>query len=165
MEDYLRFGSIDCNSVTIGDKKYDPILITITDTTFARFFEYEVLHGNLHDALASPDKAALSESCARKLFGKTNPIGKIVQIDLADGGIRYEDETTPLSRPFQIAAVLKEHSQSYLKFDMLTGIGQDYYGGGVALLKVDVYKRQLHLAVDNFKSFALPGYGSTVQMF
>jgi len=31
---------------------------------------------------------------------------------------------------------LKEHSQSYLKFDMLTGIGQDYYGGGVALLKV-----------------------------
>ena len=136
VEDYLRFGSIDCNSVTIGDKKYDPILITITDTTFARFFEYEVLHGNLHDALASPDKAALSESCARKLFGKTNPVGKIVQIDLADGGIRYEDETTPLSRPFQIAAVLKEHSQSYLKFDMLTGIGQDYYGGGVALLKV-----------------------------
>ena len=113
VEDYLRFGSIDCNSVTIGDKKYDPILITITDTTFARFFEYEVLHGNLHDALASPDKAALSESCARKLFGKTNPVGKIVQIDLADGGIRYEDETTPLSRPFQIAAVLKEHSQSY----------------------------------------------------
>ncbi len=132
VEDYLRFGSIDCNSVTIGDKKYDPILITITDTTFARFFEYEVLHGNLHDALASPDKAALSESCARKLFGKTNPVGKIVQIDLADGGIRYEDETTPLSRPFQIAAVLKEHSQSYLKFDMLTGIGQDYYGGGFA---------------------------------
>ena len=39
VEDYLRFGSIDCNSVTIGDKKYDPILITITDTTFARFFE------------------------------------------------------------------------------------------------------------------------------
>ena len=114
VKDYLRFGSIDCNSVTIGDKKYDPILITITDTTFARFFEYEVLHGNLHDALASPDKAALSESCARKLFGKTNPVGKIVQIDLADGGIRYEDETTPLSRPFQI----------------------DYYGGGVALLKV-----------------------------
>lgn len=107
MKDYLRFGSIDCNSVTIGDKKYDPILITITDTTFARFFEYEVLHGNLHDALASPDKAALSESCARKLFGKTNPVGKIVQIDLADGGIRCEDETTPLSRPFQIAAVLK----------------------------------------------------------
>ena len=27
VEDYLRFGSIDCNSVTIGDKKYDPILI------------------------------------------------------------------------------------------------------------------------------------------
>lgn len=52
VKDYLRFGSIDCNSVTIGDKKYDPILITITDTTFARFFEYEVLHGNLHDALA-----------------------------------------------------------------------------------------------------------------
>ena len=108
VKDYLRFGSIDCNSVTIGDKQYEPILITITDTTFARFFEYEVLHGNLHDALASPDKAALSESCARKLFGKTNPVGKIVQIDLADGGIRYEDETTPLSRPFQIAAVLKE---------------------------------------------------------
>lgn len=134
VEDYLRFSSIDCNSVTIGNKKYDPILITRTDTTFARFFEYEVLYGNLHDALSAPDKAALSESCARKLFGKTNPVGKIVQIDLADGGMRQENEITPFSRPFQIAAVLKEHPQSYLKFDMLTGIGQDYYGG-VALPK------------------------------
>ena len=50
--------------------------------------------------------------------------------------MRQENEMTPLSRPFQIAAVLKEHPQSYLKFDMLTGIGQDYYGGGVALLRV-----------------------------
>ena len=95
VEDYLRFSSIDCNSVTIGDKKYDPILITRTDTTFARFFEYEVLYGNLHDALSAPDKAALSESCARKLFGKTNPVGKIVQIDLADGGMRQENEMPP----------------------------------------------------------------------
>ncbi|MEI3117864.1 MAG: hypothetical protein V8T12_02285 [Parabacteroides johnsonii] len=31
---------------------------------------------------------------------------------------------TPLSRPFQIAALFEEHPQSYLKFDMLTGIGQ-----------------------------------------
>ncbi len=135
VEDYLRFSSIDCNSVTIGDKQYEPVLITTTDTTFAHFFRYEVLYGDLRDALSAPDKAALSESCARKLFGKTNPVGKIVQIDLADGGMRYENETTPLSRPFQIAAVLKEHPQAYLKFDMLTGNGQDYYGG-IALLKV-----------------------------
>lgn len=136
VEDYVRFGSIDCNSVTIGDKKYAPILTIITDTTFARFFEYEALYGDLQEALSVPGKAALSESCARKLFGKTNPIGKIVQIDLADGGSRYGKETASPSRPFQIAAVLKEYPQSYLKFDMLTGIGQDFYGGGIALLKV-----------------------------
>ena len=59
VEDYLRFSSIDCNSVTIGNKKYDPILITSTDTTFARFFEYEVLYGNLHDALSAPDRLKL----------------------------------------------------------------------------------------------------------
>ena len=87
VEDYLRFGSIDCNSVTIGDKKYGPILITITDTTFARFFEYEVLHGNLHDALASPDKAALSESCARKLFRK-NPVVILPDMIRLKTGIR-----------------------------------------------------------------------------
>lgn len=136
VENYVRFGSIDCNSVTIGDKKYAPILTIITDTTFTRFFEYEALHGDLQEALSVPGKAALSESCARKLFGKTNPIGKIVQIDLSDGGSRYGKETASPSRPFQIAAVLKEYPQSYLKFDMLTGIGQDFYGGGIALLKV-----------------------------
>ncbi|RHR49985.1 ABC transporter permease [Parabacteroides sp. AF17-28] len=135
VEDYLRFSAINCKSVTIGDKRYEPILITTTDTTFAHFFKYKVLYGDLQDALSAPDKAALSESCARKLFGDANPIGKIVQIDLADGGMRYNDEVIAPSRSFQIAAVLKEYPQSYIRFDMLTGNEQEYHGG-IALLKV-----------------------------
>mgnify|MGYP000009490538 FL=1 len=135
VEDYLRFNAIGCSSVTIGNKQYEPITIATTDTAFPRFFRYKVLYGDLHDALSAPDKAALSESCARKLFGDVNPVGKIVQIDLTDGGMRYNDETTEPSRSFQIAAVLKEYPQSYLTFDMLTGNGQDFYGG-ITLLKV-----------------------------
>lgn len=135
VEDYLRFNTIDCSSVTVENKQYEPITIATTDTTFPRFFRYEVLYGDLHDALSAPDKAALSESCARKLFGDVNPVGKIVQIDLTDGGMRYEGETVEPSRSFQVAAVLKEHPQSYLTFDLLTGNEQNFYGG-ITLLKV-----------------------------
>ena len=106
VEDYLRFNAIGCSSVTIGNKQYEPITIATTDTAFPRFFRYKVLYGDLHDALSAPNKAALSESCARKLFGDVNPVGKIVQIDLTDGGMGYNDETTEPSRSFQVAAVL-----------------------------------------------------------
>lgn len=127
VENYLRFTTLLCKSVTIGNKQYAPLLILTADTTFTDFFSYTVLHGDLRTALSAPDKAAISESCARKLFGKTNVTGQIITANLSWG--------TPATRSFQIAAVIKEYPQSFLTFDMLT-VNEPDFDGGPTLLKV-----------------------------
>ena len=135
VESYLRFNTIDCSSVTVEGQQYEPITILTADTTFPDFFDYQVLYGNLPEALSAPDKAALSASYARKLFGENDPIGKIVQVNLADAGMHNEGENEPAFLTFQVAAVLKEHPQAYLTFDMLTSNEPNFYGG-ITLLKV-----------------------------
>lgn len=135
IEDYLRFNMVPCTSVKIDDKLYGPLDIVTVDTTFGRFFRYKVLAGSLQNALSSPEKVAISESCSHKLFGKTNPIGKIIIVNRSDDGIEMATEETKTADAYQIAAILQEYSQSYLKFDMLKINPTDFYGGPT-LLKV-----------------------------
>ena len=142
VEDFLRFNMAPCSSVKIGDKLYGRLDIVTVDTTFGRFFRYKVLAGSLQDALSSPDKAAISESCSRKLFGKANPIGKIVTVNRSDSGIRMENEETKETDTYQVAAVLQDYSQSYLKFDMLTVNTSDFYGGPTLLKVSPAFDRQ-----------------------
>lgn len=140
--DYLRFNSIPCSSVKVENSQHAPISILTADTTFGRFFPYKTIYGNLRDALSGPDKAALSESCARKLFGNGNPIGKTFTVDCSDIGVIKEGKKAQEAFVYQVAAVLKEYDQSYLKFDMLTANPADFYGGPTLLLVNETFDSQ-----------------------
>lgn len=133
--DYLRFGAIPCSSLEIDNRLHAPVIIASTDTTFPHFFPYNVIAGNLHEALSQPCKAALTAACARKLFGTANPIGKTFAINRSDAGVMMEDETPTEAPLFQVAAVIEEYPQSFLTFDMLVGNDNSFYGG-TTLLKV-----------------------------
>lgn len=54
-------------------------LVLAADSTFFRFFRYEVLCGTLR--LEAPEDALLTESFARRLFGDTDPIGRTFTYD------------------------------------------------------------------------------------
>ena len=140
--DYLRFNTIPCSSVKIDNILQAPINIMTADTTFGRFFPYKTAYGNLHDALSAPDKAALSESCARKLFGTINPIGKTITVNRADANLRMENEETQEASTYQVVAVLEDQDQSYLKFDMLTANPAEFYGGPTLLMVSETFNRQ-----------------------
>ena len=49
----------------------------VTDSTYFQLFPYRVVQGSI--SLSAPESALLMEDFAKKLFGKENPIGKIVR--------------------------------------------------------------------------------------
>ncbi len=107
-----------------GNKMADALTLQI-DSTLLHFFPYEVKEGSLKEALTTPNKVALTETYAQKVFGKKNCIGEVIE-SISPKGER---------KSYQIAAVLKERPQSFLQFDMLTAIDASFFGG-VTLLKL-----------------------------
>jgi hypothetical protein len=51
------------------------------DPAFLKMFSFPLLRGNPDQVLAEPNSIVLTESLARRLFGKGDPVGKIVQIN------------------------------------------------------------------------------------
>jgi ABC-type antimicrobial peptide transport system permease subunit len=123
VEEYLRIEQMDVISTILGNEEYDPLTILMADASLPRFFPYEVLSGDLNEALTQPDKIALMENTARRLFGDTSPIGETISFKSMTGKLFT----------YRIAAVLKEREQSFLGFEAVTA-NPDNFGGGIALL-------------------------------
>jgi len=51
------------------------------DPSFLRIFDYQFIYGSPESALKDPNSVLLTASTANKLFGQTNPIGKILKWD------------------------------------------------------------------------------------
>ena len=50
--------------------------VLLTEPEFLDVFDVDVLSGNGHEALRQPYQALLTQTCARKFFGRENPLGK-----------------------------------------------------------------------------------------
>ena len=55
-------------------------IIMLADSTFFRFFDFELTKGDRRTALDAPDKCVITERLAQRLFGEKNPIGESLQI-------------------------------------------------------------------------------------
>ena len=125
VESMLRMNALTSNHHEYqGNKMADALTLQI-DSTLLHFFPYEVKEGSLKEALTTPNKVALTETYAQKVFGKKNCIGEVIE-SINEKGER---------KSYQIAAVLKERPQSFLQFDMLTYFDESFFGG-VTLLKL-----------------------------
>ncbi|MFT3934361.1 MAG: ABC transporter permease [Chitinophagaceae bacterium] len=69
--------------VKIGQTKYSENNYAYADEHFFKIFDYEWLSGDVKTALNDPNTVVLTETLAKKYFGNTNPIGKIVNLDSA----------------------------------------------------------------------------------
>lgn len=88
VEDYLRLNIENAASITIGEKRFNPISIVRADPSFPRFFPYKVMVGDINKALTQPNAIALTEYQAKIFFGNEDPIGKTFSAKYA-----YENET------------------------------------------------------------------------
>jgi len=85
------------------------INLSIVDANFPQLFGVRTLDGDLQAALTLPDAAAITMSTAEKLFGRSNALGEIVQID---------------GRKFRVVAIVADPPANTIEpYSALVGIG------------------------------------------
>ena len=161
--DYVRMNNTGMDYIMVNNTRFDPITIVVADASFPRFFPYKVVNGDLNEVLTQPNKIALTEECARKYFGKENPIGQTITTGTnntitrvrKDGTIEKEENETT----YQVAAIVESRDQSYISFDALTGTGGTLNGGLCLLMTnrpIDADKFAEQINKDGMQTF-LPG--------
>ena len=133
VENYLRISGETVKYISIDNVKHAPIRLVSADPSLSGFFPYKVLSGNLKEALTQPGKLALTEQTARKLFGKTNPIGKIIHFSLPDEELSTKGSASN-EHAYQVAAIIADREQSFLNLEAVTAISDPFYGGTSLLL-------------------------------
>lgn len=78
IEDRCKLIDEENSTIVSDDVSYKTNLMA-ADTTFFHFLNYRALEGNL--SLEQPNNAILTETYAKKLFGKESPIGKNIYFD------------------------------------------------------------------------------------
>lgn len=90
---------------TYNERQYRGNKGYYTDSSFLQAFSFEGKYGNTSTALAAPDQIVLVEDMSERLFGDTNPVGKVVYMK---------------NKELQVAGVLEEiPPNSHLDFDFL----------------------------------------------
>jgi putative ABC transport system permease protein len=80
------------------------------DSNFLQVFNYKLLEGSAATCLQKPNSVVITEATAKKYFGSSNPIGKVLLFDVD-------------KRPFIVTGVLKNiPSNSSFQFQMLAPI-------------------------------------------
>jgi putative ABC transport system permease protein len=80
IEDFLRMNGMGPTVIEYNSQIFTEDHIIEADSSFFNFFTVPVLRGDQKGLLNGPRKAVLSESTAKKIFGKENPIDKQIKI-------------------------------------------------------------------------------------
>ncbi len=96
------------NDDVFNEKKW-----CFADPNFFKIFSASFINGNPENALSQPNSVVLTESTAKRYFGKDNPIGQF---------ITWEND-----RDYQVTGVIKDYPEnSHIKPDFLASMkGQD----------------------------------------
>ncbi len=89
------------------------------DSTFFDVFSFPAVAGNLHNALDEPNTMVISESAAKKYFGTTDVIGKIIEEGVSD------------KTSYKITAVIEDMPKNgHFRFDFLMSMDNVDYPFG-----------------------------------
>jgi putative ABC transport system permease protein len=80
VEDFLRMDGVGPTVVEYDKQTFTDNNIIEADSSFFNFFSVPVMKGDQNNLLNSSYKVVLSESTSKKLFGKENPIDKMIKI-------------------------------------------------------------------------------------
>jgi putative ABC transport system permease protein len=114
----LNYSRVQLNNqyqLTYGEKRVFLPQTCFVDTAFLRMFDFPLLEGDRQAALQKPSSIVLTESAARKLFGRADPIGKTIS--------HFGDDTLL----YTITGVLKDvPANSQFQFDALQSFNSVY---------------------------------------
>jgi putative ABC transport system permease protein len=67
--------------VSFGNKAFNEKKLFLADADFFTLFSFPLVKGNPETVLKDPNSVVLTETTARKYFGKEDPMGKIIELD------------------------------------------------------------------------------------
>jgi putative ABC transport system permease protein len=79
VEDYVRTMKFP-RIITYKDKQFTEKQFYYADESFLKIFSFPLVKGDAATALATDDKVLMTESAAKKYFGTTDVIGKVIRI-------------------------------------------------------------------------------------
>lgn len=95
------------------EKFFNDEYVLAADSNFFEVFSYPLLSGDPSSAFNEPNTMILSEETAKRFFGNSDPIGRLV--DLGGGEIR---------KTYKVTGVAKEiDHNTYIDFDILISMG------------------------------------------
>ncbi|MFC2103884.1 ABC transporter permease [Bacteroidota bacterium] len=90
--------------IKYNNEFYPDIRCFIGDSAVLNVFSFEILQGDPNSFLKYPDKIAITESLAKKLFKKQNPISQIIEFD---------------DQKLEVAWIIKDIEKSIVDFELL----------------------------------------------
>ncbi|WP_303206834.1 ABC transporter permease [Bacteroides oleiciplenus] len=110
IEAALRTQSVTHTKIRVDNEDFSDLNLLSADSTLEKFFPIETLTGKVKEALTHPGTIAISQEVAKRCFGTTDCIGKLLEIPQSG------------KNTYRIVAVFRLPSQSMLHADMLTSL-------------------------------------------
>ena len=105
----VRVAKVPKGLVSYGEKHFFEENIILADPSVFDVFSYLLITGNPYSALNEPNSVILTESVAKKYFGRDNPMGK---------SIRYNRQLD-----LTVSGIIKDIPENtHLRFDMVASI-------------------------------------------
>lgn len=80
IEDFLRMHGLGPTVIKFKDQTLTDENIIAVDSSFFNFFSIPLIMGDPVNVLNTPGKAVITESMAKKIFGKEDPVGKAISL-------------------------------------------------------------------------------------
>ena len=109
IEEYARFAQRGSYYLSFGEKEFQEDHIFFADSTVFRVFTHPFIKGDPNTALIKPYSMVLTESMAKRYFGKQDPLGQTLRS--ADGNL------------YEITGIIEDlPGNMHLRFDALLSI-------------------------------------------
>ena len=105
----IKYGQ---REVKEGDKENG--IIMLTDSTFFRFFDFDLLEGDKLTALDAPDKCVITQRLAKRLFGEKNPIGEALQIVGQRSVFMNHEDPYDSTLVYTVSGIVKDFDRTVL---------------------------------------------------
>ena len=102
IESWTATSGLGTTVVTVNDNPPTTIKLEVSRKNFFQFFSFKILYGNADGALVSNNTITLTRSCAIKLFGTENALGKTLKLKTVD------------NQPFTVGAVIEDIDNSII---------------------------------------------------
>ena len=153
--------------VKFEDKSFIEERYFFAEPAAFKIFTWQMVEGDPEEALSYPDGVIITESTAKKYFGDVNPMGKRLEINLAN-----------IEFTLQVRGIVKDTpDQSHFKFDFLASFDpvEEFFGGPDQILqnfgsnsfstyvlledhvKADEFEKQLPAFIDRHMSASNTG--------